>query len=520
MSVIARDLKQAARSDYDIIIIGGGIYGAALSYEAGKRGLRSLLVERDDFGAATSFNSLRIIHGGLRYLQTADLTRFRESVQERRWFLQAFPELVHPLPFLMPLYGQGLRRPAVLRMALVANDLLSLQRNRGVRRDRHLPRASVVDAATTQQLFPKVDSDGLKGAALWYDGCMPDSQRVIIEVLRRASVLGGYALNYVEAVGLLKVHGAVQGIVAQDREAAETHHFSAPVVVNATGPWSRVTARRFHEDREQLFHSSIAWNILFDHDALSDHALVVSPKRFSAQAYFLHPWKGRILAGTGHAPWDGEPGAPQPSTQQQEWFLRDLNDAIPGLDLKHRDIVRVFAGLLPAKDKTRAQLAVREVMVDHGAQGGPRGLFSISGVKFTTSRLVAEKCLRRIFGRRRLVGRTEAAYPAIQSGWELDPAALLRRAEPAQWLDPLRRLIGEEAVVHLDDLFLRRTTLWEDTGSAVALAPQVCQLFAWGPGRCERELARLRDSIGFPETMVATAGESFMDTAGEDADAP
>src|SRR5690606_5480760 len=135
----AADAAGAARERYDLVIVGGGILGACLSLESTQRGLRTLLLERDEFAETTSANSLRILHGGLRYLQSLDLKRFHESVRERRWFLERFPEHTEPLPCLMPLYGRGLKRAGVLRLALAANDLLSARRNRGVRADRALP---------------------------------------------------------------------------------------------------------------------------------------------------------------------------------------------------------------------------------------------------------------------------------------------------------------------------------------------------------------------------------------------
>lgn len=137
--MIQRDPVAVDRSSYDLVIVGGGVYGIALALEAARRRLGVLLVERRDFGGETSWNSLHIIHGGLRSLQSMDLHRFREMVAERRWWLQQFPDLVEPVPCLMPLYGRGLRRPSVLRSALLVTDLLSRNRNRGVRFDRFLP---------------------------------------------------------------------------------------------------------------------------------------------------------------------------------------------------------------------------------------------------------------------------------------------------------------------------------------------------------------------------------------------
>ena len=201
--ILAKILRRplaTSLEDFDLIIIGGGIHGVMLSLEASARGVKSLLVEKADFGHATSFNSLRILHGGLRYLQSMDLLRFRESVHERRWFMQCFPDLIAPLPCLMPLYGTGLHRTGVLAIALKMNDFLSARRNDAVRVDVHLPDGRVVSADETERLFPLVGTDGLQGAAVWHDACMLHSQRVLMETLRWSCALGGMALNYVEAL--------------------------------------------------------------------------------------------------------------------------------------------------------------------------------------------------------------------------------------------------------------------------------------------------------------------------------
>ncbi len=237
--MIERNPQAATEVSHDLLVVGGGIYGAMLVLDAAGRGLKSLLVERGDFGEATSWNSLRIVHGGFRYLQTLDLHRFRESVEERRWFLRTFPDLVEPLACLMPLYGKGARRPAVLRLALRANDFLSRRRNEGVQADRALPRGRVLNRDQTISLFPAVDRAGLRGGALWYDAAVPNSQRLLIEILHWACVREATCLNYVEAKELLVDGVEVTGLQCLDHISGETVSYRAPVVVNCAGPWCR-----------------------------------------------------------------------------------------------------------------------------------------------------------------------------------------------------------------------------------------------------------------------------------------
>lgn len=499
MAKIVRDPASAAKETYDLIIIGGGIYGVMLSLAASRRNLRSLLIERNDFGGATSFNSLRVIHGGLRYLQTLDLSRFRESVGERRWFLQMFPKLVQPLPCLMPLYGEGLRRPFILRFALAVNDIFSRKRNEGVPPDNHLPQGLIIGSQQTRELFPDVDTDDLKGGAVWYDAWMPDSQRLLIQILRWACEYGATALNYVESTQLLTNEGRVAGVVAVDRETDTHYEYKAKAVVNACGPWCRNLATSFHQDEPSLFRGSLAWNVLLNKKAFSNHTVAVAPKKPGGKVYFLMPWKGKLLAGTGHAPWSDCRKEPMPSTAQLHDFLSDLNSAVPTLEVSQQDILRIFAGLLPVTEPGGTKLSVREVIIDHASNGGPRGFFSVSGVKFTTARLVAEKVLNRIFPDRKTFSyANQHGFRPPESGqnghgifdFERQPTD-----DGSTFQDALRLLIAEESVQHLDDLIFRRTNLWENPAKALEIAQVACGLFKWDDSCCRNEMKRLKKQL-------------------------
>ncbi len=465
MAEIIRNPEKASHKKYDLIIIGGGIYGAMLSLEATRRKLCPLLIEKDDFGSHTSFNSLRIIHGGLRYLQSLDIHRFYESVRERAWFLRTFPELIKPLPCLMPLYGEGLRRPFILRMALLANDLLSCKRNVGISGDHHIPGGYVADARKTAELFPLVRKNGLQGGAVWYDACMPDSQRVLMEVLRWACQWGGVALNYMRADELVADGQKICGVKAFDCEHGRPYYFKSGFVINAAGPWCRSMAAAFHRDEPKLFNPSVAWNILFDKEAVSDCALAVSAKGKASHTYFIIPWKGRIFAGTGHRPWQkSDMDNPEPGEKDIKNMLYDLNRAIPGLNLRTNDIYHVFSGFLPVKKAGTTVLSDREVIIDHGKNGGINGFWSISGVKFTTSRLVAEKILNRIFPDKKMKDspRLKVKPPQkIRNIWDFNHSYPSGYSELA---DRLKKIIKEEAVCHTDDLIFRRTSLWSTPG--------------------------------------------------------
>ncbi|MEX1017842.1 MAG: FAD-dependent oxidoreductase, partial [Phycisphaeraceae bacterium] len=431
----------------------------------------------------TSWNSLRILHGGLRYLQTLDVARFRESVRERRWFCWHFPELVRPLPCLMPLYGRGLKRPTTMRTALWMNDHLSRHRNCGVDPGLHLPDGVMLSADETATWFSQVDRQGLQGGALWYDAVMVNSQRVLMEMLRWACACGGRALNYVEACELMMEAGRVRGVVGADVVSGRRVEVEAEVVVNCGGPWVGEVAGRFGIEHETtgLFRPSLAFNVLVDRPAMSRAALAVQGPEAGSPVWFVQPWRGRMLAGTVHAAWSGAVGGVGPDEAQVEGFVSALNAALPGLELARSEVVRVYAGLLPALQEGGAALMSRPVIRVHGEDGeadGLVGLVSVSGVKFTTARDVAERTLRLVWAMRGGLPEYQpgSGRPVMHPCLDLTSPESLFRGEASFTRAEVARIVREEAVVKLEDLLLRRTDWACDESQADAVAGRVASL--------------------------------------------
>lgn len=481
MTVQRRNCQEAAGKEYDAIIIGGGIYGITLAIEAGRRGLKTLLLEKGDFGEYTSFNSLKIIHGGLRYLQTLDLPRFKESISERSWFLKHLPNRVDPLPCLMPLYGRGIKRPSVFRIALWLNHLLSINRNNGLDKDHQLPMGGIASVEETKKIFPFVDTGGLQGSALWYDACMPDSQLLVMDLLQHSCDTGTTALNYCQVDTVTTSgKGDISGVTATDRSTGEEIQFRATTVINSCGPWSRKVISGIVGDEEALYRPSLAWNVSFNRPALSDHALAVQGKASGSRMLFVTPWKGRIFAGCGHEPWLGGPDKPMPNEKQLNVFIDEVNQSIPGINLKLNDVHRVFAGLLPTVETGSNVLTKREVIVDHGAKGGPNGLYSICGIKFTTARLVAEKIWGMIGAKRPDLQAKPKPMPILNhSQYESGPIT----KEKMQQLHA-----QDSSIVHLDDFILRRSSLWEESGDSHA--EEAARAFGWEEQVIAQEVSR------------------------------
>ena len=474
--MITRDPPTASRSSADMIVIGGGVYGITLALEAACRGLRPILLERDDFGGRTSWNSLRIVHGGLRYLQRLDLRRFRESVKERRWWLANFPDLVTPLPCLMPLYGRGLRRPAILRMALLADALLGWDRNRRVAADLRLPTGRVLSRAETLERCPWLEMEGLSGGALWSDALMLAPQRLLIEMLHRACEMGAVALNYTEVTEPLLAGGSICGVRAEDRLASTALEFRAPIVVNCGGPWTRSLSCRLDRDVPQLFRPSLAVNLLLDRKLNAGTALALTASRPGSRTYFLLPWQGRILAGTFHAKCDEASPITQLDPHIIEAFIHALDATAPQLEIRPDQVVRTLWGHLPVQSYGSIDLSTRETILHHADHGGPHGLFSIAGVKFTTARLVAERTLRRTLElqNRPLPPARQLDRQSHEPVVAREEFELLLQQDRAAAMRYLQRVKRKESVVQPEDLVLRR----HDWGLEVEDAARMVEVVA------------------------------------------
>ena len=380
----------------DVVVIGGGIYGIMLALEASLRGLKVVILERDDWGSGTTAGWLRILHGGLRYLQSADLPRFYESVRERRWFLQHFPDLTSPLPCVMPLYQSYSYPRLLMRTALAMNDTLSLHRNRGVSPNAHLPQGGLLDSAAVKAELPFVEVEGLRGAARWFDAVVLEPQKLLLELLRWAESLGADALQRTEAVGLSVDNGAVCGLEIRDIHSGESSELHASVVINATGHWAPGLAGRFGAAIENVPRMSWAWNVLFDVPTEARCAAAVSARRPESQMFFILPWRGRTLVGTGHALMpDGAENKPVPERLVNE-FVRQVAEAVPALNLEKSRVERIYQGVLPAVDSDEMQLTSRPMVVDH-SENGMKGFYTVWGIKYTTARDIAATLIRKAF---------------------------------------------------------------------------------------------------------------------------
>lgn len=389
-------------SSLDVLVVGGGITGACIAWEATRRGLVAGLVERDDYGAGATANCLKIVHGGLRYLQHLDLRRVRESAVERSVWLRSAPHLVEPLPVLLPTYRGRFPSRTALAAALALNEAFSADRNRGLLPERTIPRARILSRDECLALEPTLDHPALTGGALFHDALMYSPERLTLEVVQAATSAGAVAANHVEFLAPVMADGRVAAARLRDRLTGEEGEVRTRWIVNATGSFVPSLGARLAPRSSTTYpRYSVALNFVTGRPAPRVAFAAVTGlegERAQRRQLFVVPWRGQMMLGTAHMPYEGDPAAFAPRPEHMDAFLAEIAGATPNLPLTGEDIRLVHAGLLPlagAPRGHRVRLLKRHRVIDHAAGGCP-GALSVMTVKFTTARRAAAEVLDRI----------------------------------------------------------------------------------------------------------------------------
>lgn len=397
-----RDMASLTGREYDILIVGGGIHGVTLAREAALAGLSVALVEKADFCSATSSNSLKILHGGIRYLQQANLPRLRQSVIERRTMLQIAPHLVEPLPCAMPTYGHGMKSREVIFCGLLAYNLLSRDRNLGLPADKTIPQCKIGSRADWLAIAPDLDNPRYTGAALWHDAIACNTERLGLGFVAAAVQAGATVANYVEVTGFQRNGSHVTGVTAIDRVTGQSLTIRAKLTVNNTGTWAKETLRLLGDEvTAPKYRYALAMNVVLRRQLIASHAVGLTAYKEgwkSGRLFFFVPWRGRTMVGTYLRPHTGNPDQLQVTPDDIQSFIANLNLAYPEAQLKVEDIAYIQAGIMPAADQDvpangEPDLLNHYQILDHAKADNVNGLISVLGVKWTTARDVAQRTL-------------------------------------------------------------------------------------------------------------------------------
>jgi glycerol-3-phosphate dehydrogenase len=476
---------------WDVLIIGGGATGLGTAVEAASRGYRTLLVERFDFAKGTSSRSTKLVHGGVRYLEQLNITLVSDALRERGHMLRNAPHLVHDQQFVvpaysyasLPYYGFGLKVYEWLsgKLSLGGSEMLS--------------------ARTTLERLPGIRREGLRGGILYHDGQFDDS-RYAIALLRTLQGLGGTAINYVEAVGLLENSGKVAGIKARDAESGEEFDLPAKCVVNACGVFVEGTLSMDRQKHNQLLSVSQGTHFVLPKSLLPGDTALMIPKTADGRVLFAIPWHGATIVGTTDESVGGATVEPRAMNSEKNFLLEHIGRYF-GSRPRAEEILSVWSGLRPLVKKGNAKTS--KLSRDHTILVSPTGLITVTGGKWTTYRRMGFDTVNRACEVANLPKAPSRTLELKLHGWTTENAG------DSSWenvygsdLPLLRSLSAEkpelDALLHprlpfsmrevvwaaryemartVEDVLARRTrALFLDARAAIEAAPMVTALLA------------------------------------------
>lgn len=491
-------------AQFDLLVVGAGINGAALARDAAMRGLRVLLVDKGDVGGGTTSWSTRLIHGGLRYLEHFAVPLVRESLHERNVLLgTTAPHLVRPLHFLIPVYAAGSRSARTIRLGMVAYEVLSLGKQ--VEHHRMLTPQETLDHA------PGLDPEGLRGAALYYDAQAMYPERLALENALSAQEHGASVLTYTQVEAFEVADGQVRAAQVRDARSGRRWVVRAAVVVNAAGPWADEVARALPGERRRLIGGTKGSHLVVaPFPGAPSTALYTEAT--DNRPYFIVPWAGNYLVGTTDERFDGDPDDVAASDEEIDYLIESTNEVVPGAQLDRNAVLWTYAGVrpLPYEPDVPESRVTRKHVFYHDQQ--VRNVISVVGGKLTTHRALAEQGINRVFdtlGRKTPPCRT--AHEPLPGGRTGDVdwghfAASFRdsSAVPADIAEHLLEVYGARAgeVVHYasaDELL--RTRL-----------PGTTTLAAEVPFAVQRESASTLSDVYLRRTMLGVRGDLGLGT--------
>lgn len=409
-----RDIQKLTQEHYDVLVIGGGINGAGIAHMAALNGLKTALLEKNDFASGTSSKSTKLIHGGLRYLENFEFGLVRESLKERAIQLKNAPHLVHPLNFIIPVYKTDRRPLWIMKLGVWIYDFLSgkyiIEKNR------------VLNEEGVCRLIPSIQREGLVGGVIYSDAQMNDA-RLCLENILSADENGANIANYTEVRALIQENGKVVGVKAYDRLMNKAFEMRAKKIVSAVGPWTNIFMKKESSHSPALVRTTKGIHIVYK-GRISHHAILIPAVR-DRRVFFIIPWMDNSLIGTTDTDFTGNPDDVSVKQEDIDYLIREAHRVLPHADLNQDNIITTFAGLRPL---VQGQGSPEKMSRKHVIKTSYSGLIYIYGGKYTTYRKIAEDVVSQLT-KKPLID-TEEKFPVYGSGLiEEDPEVLGRQYE-------------------------------------------------------------------------------------------
>jgi glycerol-3-phosphate dehydrogenase len=375
---------------FDLIVIGAGINGAGIARDSAMRGLKVLLLEKDDICSGTSAWSSRLIHGGLRYLEYAEFDLVRESLRERERLFRNAPHLVKPLSFLIPLYERNKRPPWMIKFGMLGYDLLSY--------DRSVPGHRMLSRDQALQRMPGLDPIGLRRAALYYDGQVELAERLCLENAISARNHGAVILTYARVEKLILENRVVRGVEFVDTLDGIQYRAFSKLTLNVAGPWVDDVLRGTGREVERLMGGTKGTHLIVGPFPGAPGDAVYLEAVSDGRPMFIIPWEGRYLIGTTDIRYDGDLDEVEAGDEEIDYLLRETNEVVPKANLTRDSVLYTHCGVRPLPFQARGStgsITRRHIIHDHAPQF--EGLLSIIGGKLTTFRALAEQTVDAVF---------------------------------------------------------------------------------------------------------------------------
>jgi glycerol-3-phosphate dehydrogenase len=544
--------------EYDLLVIGGGAFGAAAARDAALRGLKTALIERHDFGAGASAECFKMVHGGIRYLQHADIKRLRASCHERSALLRIAPHLVSPLPIAIPTYGWGRSGKTFLGAGARVYDLLSFDRNRGIRDPlRRIRNTQWLSRNDVLRMFPHLETPRLTGAVVFEDGQMYNAARLVLAFVKGAAAAGADVCNYVEATEFLWSGNSVRGVRVRDTLTGDDFDIRARLTLNAAGPWADYLQR-------DPAHFGISKRLPFSRDAYfivdrpptSAYGIAIQGLSRDKDALlgrqtrhlFAAPWRDKTLLGVWHKLFPDVPDEARVLPAEIEEWMAEINTVYPTLQLSPAEVSFAHCGLVPFGETataTELSFGKESRLVDHRETHNVHGLVSLVGIRFTMARVDAARAVDMILRQsERAPGKYGSRRPSTERlplpGGDIENFAAFE-AEASRNLPPdiamsslqsllrnhgteyravlrehgnstithvpgtrtltaeIRYAVTHELAVHLDDVIMRRTDLAAGShpgrAALLATAAEMGRQLAWSAERLHQELAAVERNL-------------------------
>lgn len=385
------------KNHYDIIVIGGGITGVSVAYEAASRGLSVALFEKGDFGQATSAATSKLIHGGLRYLKNLEFGLVRESLTERKVWENIAPNFVYPIPFMVPTYNNIKSNKLILYMGMLLYDILSYDKGWTWDKSKKLPLHKTISKKQTLQKEQCLKIKGLTGSSIYYDCQNINPERLTLAVLKSAIAKGANAANYARVKSFIKSNGDINGVNVVDELTGKELSVRASVTINCAGPWADIVLNKALADSEDNHHIRRSEGIhIITKKLCNKHAVTVMTK--DGRHIMLMPWRNYSLIGTTDKEYNGNPDDYHVTKESIQGLIDDLNENYGCEKIRYDDVMFAYGGLRPlVDDQTEGSYeSSRKYEIYDNAKQGLNGLITIEGGKYTTSRKLACQALKKI----------------------------------------------------------------------------------------------------------------------------